>query len=159
MVSHCFLNGSASKSTVGRETKNNIISILCCLKSKLLVLTVWKKSAWSQSSIFLNYYEHSFWLYSFLLSKLTRSQRKTIELFLFFLLKGAALHFKWILWNLAVHGLLLLVIWNMNFLDQCLSNFNVHMNHLGFLINKPLIQKVPYRAWDVPFLTSSGWCW
>lgn len=117
ITSHCFLNGSTSKSTAGNETKNNIISILCCFESKLLALTVWKKrSAFSQKVQFselLSKYIPFCYISSYYPSW-QGHRKKQLTFSFFFLLKGVALNLNWILWNLATHGHFLLVMWHMN---------------------------------------------
>lgn len=104
---------------------------------KLLALTEWKKKYSIKEFNFLNYYQNTFLSIILVLiiqvDKVTEKKQLSFSLF-FFLLKGAALNLNWIFWNLAIRGHFLSVIWNMKFLDQCFSNFNVHMNHLKFFM-------------------------
>ena len=164
-MSHCFLNVSTSKSTVGSETKDNIISILCCFESKLLAFPVWKeKSAVSQRVQFselLRKYIPFHYISSYYpgWQGHRKKKKKPIEFFLFFFFsQRSCIKFKLdsikpsYTWTFPLSDL------DLNFLDQCFLNFNMHKNLLELMKIQTLIQKVSGGTWDAAFLTSSRWC-
>ena len=118
IMSHCFLNGSTSKSTVGNETKDNIISILCCFESKLLAFTVWKEKEVHSvrvqfSELLPTYipfcYISSFFYILVLIIQADKVTEKNNWVFPF--IKEVTLNLNWILSNLATYGHFPLVTW------------------------------------------------
>lgn len=133
IVSHCFVNDSTSLSALGSETKNTIISILCYFKSKRLAYTVWRKkrnrfSQRAQFSKLLAKYLPFCYINSHYPS--WQGHRKKRPLHFAFSTSPCwhSTKFKSVLSILSTNGHFLLVMWN--FLDQCLSNLNMHTNQL-----------------------------